>query len=397
MKITIPVFALFLLCGSCDEATVVPPATYACTLSQPSGEDSHPRAEEFRALLQTVIPYTTGVQVAVTDRNGDRWTGALGFADLANDVPLVACHQLMIASISKTVTASIILQLYDEGELDLDDQLSAWLEDELIGELANAREVSLRQLLNHTSGIPDYLTAEQFLLSQNRPFLLESQREKLRYAYGLRADNTPGAGFSYSNTNYVLLGLVVEKATGQALWEAVADRLVGPLNLQRFAMGTETDPIPDHVARPYLAFTGGKYIDFTPTAVADAATGDGGIISNMQDLTRWVEALFSGELIEPATLAEMIGAPVDVPTEQADFSEWPDEGYGLGITRYNTPWGTAYGHTGSTSSYNSFLFYFPESAVTLAAVTNGIDLELIDEFGDAATALRNDFLTRLHE
>lgn len=223
LQIIVPLLLCFL---SCEQATFVSPAAYAC---ESPAREAHPQAEVFRSLLTEVLPFTTGVQVAVTDRNGARWSGAKGFADLANDVPLEPCHRLMIASISKTVTAALILQLHEEGMLDLDDLLSAWLPDELIGELANAREVTLRQLLHHTSGIPDYLTTEQYLRSLNEPFLRESQRAKLRYAYGLPAEGTPGAEFNYSNTNFVLLGLVVEEARNRPLWEVVAARMAGPL------------------------------------------------------------------------------------------------------------------------------------------------------------------------
>jgi len=83
--------------------------------------------------------------------------------------------------------------------------------------------------------------------------------------------------------------------------------------------------------------------------------------------------------------------------DQADFDEWPEESYGLGFTRYNTPWGIALGHTGSTSSYNSTLFYFPESGVTFSIIANGVDLELIDELIDTNAEIRDGFLALLLE
>ncbi|MEM9261108.1 MAG: serine hydrolase domain-containing protein, partial [Bacteroidota bacterium] len=283
------IFLFFLI--ACDNAEVVPAATYRCELTFPDEGAEHPQAAAFWELIDKALPYTTGIQVALTDNDGRTWTGARGFADIANQVPLETCHRLMIASISKVATAVLIMQLQEEGRLSVEDPLTDWLPEDLIGPLANSNEVSLRQLLNHTSGIPDYLTSRQTLNALNKPFLLETQREKLGYAYDLPATNAAGTTFSYSNTNYVLLGLVVEEALNQPLWEAVENRFKLPLGLRHFAMGTEQNPIPADVARPYLAFTNGKFIDVTASAVADAATGDGGIVTNLQDLNAWVTAV----------------------------------------------------------------------------------------------------------
>ncbi len=396
MKINILLLPFLLFLAACDKPIIVPSSTYDCNLTAPQTGAAHPQAEQFAALLDKALPYTTGVQVAVTSSDGATWTDARGFADLANNIPLEPCHRLMVASISKVTTAVLIMQAQEEGLLDIDDPLTDWLNNDLIGDLANSGEVSLRQLLNHTSGIPDYLTQEQTLNAFNNPFLLETQEEKLRYAYGLNADNAPGEAYSYSNTNYTLLGLVIEKVRGKGLADVVEEQYTVPLGLHHFAMGTEDNPIPEDVARPYLALTNGKFIDVTATAVSDAATGDGGIVSNLQDLNLWMEAVFAGEIISEASLAEMTRDFVLVG-DQADFEEWPEEAYGLGFTRYTTPWGVALGHTGSTSSYNSTLFYFPESGVTFSIIANGVDLELIDELVDTNAEIRDGFLALLLE
>lgn len=395
IKFIFPLFLLFLF--SCDGAIIVPTSVYDCELTQAQAGDSHPHAADFNELIDKGPTVSPGVQVSVTSSDGITWTGARGFADIANGVALEPCHRLMIASISKTVTATLVMQLQDEGVLDLDDLLSDWLEDDLIGELANARSATLRELMGHTSGIPDYLTNEQSNNADNRPFLHETQREKLRYAYGLESFFAPGEAYSYSNTNFVLLGLVVEKARDQPLWDVVRDQIATPLNLRRFAMGTEENPVPDDVARPYLAQRGSRFVDVTATAGSDAATGDGGIIANTQDLNLFMEALFAGRLVSAAALEEMTTNVSLVPEFQTDFRDWPDEAYGLGITRYNTPWGIAYGHTGATSSYNAALFHFPQSGATLSYVGSGLDLERLDELNAVALEIREGFLALLQE
>lgn len=390
MKTILPFFLLLGL-FSCDEAPIVAPLTYACELSFPTHPESHPQAAAFEELINEFLPFTTGIQVALRSADGQSWTGASGYADIPNNIRLAPCHRFLIASISKMLTATLILQLQDENLVSIDDPLSDYLGPDLIGRIANAEAVSLRQLLNHTSGIPDYLNIRQFINGLNQPFFLETQREKLVYVHDEPAEFAPGADFSYSNTNYVLLGLVVEQLRSMPLWEAVDQYIAAPLGLGQLAMGTEDNPIPNDVARPYLATLGGRYFDFTETAVSDAATGDGGILSNMQDLNRFALALFEEQLLSGTALEQMTTDFQILESDESDFSEWPDEGYSLGVTRYNTPFGTAWGHTGNSSSYNSSLFYFPENGAILSIVYNGIDLERIDELIDKNEALRDAF------
>ena len=379
---------LVLFVSACAKTDPIPPATYTCSDVITHVGDQHPKANELNALLDKQLPQFVGVQVALTDASGQRWSGARGMADIQADVELLTCHRIPIASISKTITATVILQQVDDGLLTLEDNVSDYLPVSLIGEIDNASESTLRQLLNHTSGIPDYLTTKQFLNSLNEPYLIETQREKLKYAYNQSATNGIGEKFSYSNTNFVLLGLIAEVVDAKPLWEVIEDRIAQPLGLANFAMGTERDPIPDDVARPYLALNDDKYIDIISFAVSDAATGDGGILTNMLELNTFMEALFSGSLLSQNSLNEMTSNFVDVPEEQADF-DWPNEGYGLGISRWNTPAGLAYGHTGATGSYLAFSLYYPSSEVLLSYVTTSVNNSDPDAFDEAFDALQD--------
>ena len=393
--LSIGIFFLLLL-FACDEEPALPADHYDCGSAPSTIENNSPQIAEFTALMERMLPLTTGIQMSVTNADGSTWSGARGYADIGNNARLEPCHRLAVASISKLITSILIMQLRDEGQLSLEDNLAQHLPTSLIDEIANHDSATLRQLLNHTSGIPDYLTFRQTLNSLNRPFLKETQEEKLKYAYGQDQTNAAGEAFSYSNTNYLLLGLVIESVTSRSLAVVVRERIANPLGLSRLTMGTEEDPIPDDVARPYLAYLGGKYSSVIATAVSDAATGDGGILSNTAELNVVLRALFEGSLVSPNSLAEMTSNFVPVG-DQADFEEWPDEGYSLGVTRYNTPWGTAWGHTGLTSAYNSLAIYFPESGISFAYATNGFDLNLIDELIDTGAEVRDGFIDVLHQ
>ena len=368
-------FALILCLSSCQKDPIIPSTTYECELSFENAGTNHPKHAQFLSEVETFIGQTPGAQVAITSADGNTWTHSIGQADIPSNIPFANCTKTMIGSVSKVITAALIMQLQDEGILSIEDKLSDWLDASLIGELANSDKATLHQLLDHTSGIPDYLGARQFINSINIPNLLETQEEKLKYAYGENATNEVGAKYNYSNTNYVLLGLVIEKARGMDLWDAVNQYIATPLGLKNLVMGTEQKPIPASSARPYISIRGGKYSDIMEHAVADAATGDGGIATNMQDLNAFFAGLMNSSLISAEAFTSMTeeaktqggGASYGGP----DFGE---EFYGLGLERYDRKDSFAYGHTGSTSSYEAYSIFIPESGVIVSMAFNALSI-----------------------
>jgi len=371
----IPIFTLILFFTSCQKDPIHPATTYACSLSFEDTSTTNPKHQRFLSEVETFIGQTPGLQVAVTSADGSIWTHAFGKADIASNIPFASCTKTMIGSISKVITATLILQLQDEGLISIEDKLADHLDDDLIGELANADKVTLRQLLNHTSGIPDYLSARHFINSLNIPNQIETQEEKLKYAYGKPANNEPGAVYNYSNTNYVLLGLIIQKIRGMKLWDAVAQYIAAPLDLQNLVMGTEQKPIPSDCARPYISTRGGKYQDVMEHAVADAATGDGGIATNMQDLNIFFAGLMDRTLISTEAYNSMLEDVVD-QAGSASYGgpDFEDEFYSLGLERYNRKGNFAFGHTGSTSSYEAYSIFVPESGVIVSIGFNGLSI-----------------------
>ncbi|MEM8527193.1 MAG: serine hydrolase domain-containing protein [Bacteroidota bacterium] len=285
-------FLGFLFLQACQKAEIIDVNIYDCELSFPDESDVHPLKTEFEGFLNRIAEHSPGTQIAIRTKDGKLWTGAAGYADLASRVPLENCNKLMVGSISKVFTGVLIMQLQEEGILSIEDKMSDWLEGELIDEIANAEQATIQNLLTHTSGIPDYLAVEQFVDAANTPNFKETQREKLEYIYGKKAEFELGERYSYSNSNYVLLGLIIEEARQMPLWDAVDQYIIDPLDLKVAEMGTHDQPIPMGTARPYLATHSDKYFDIMQNAVSDAATGDGGIASNAQDLITFIEGLF---------------------------------------------------------------------------------------------------------
>jgi len=351
---------------ACEKPIIVDQSIYDCTLSFLDESQTHPNNAELQNAINKLPEHTVGTQVTVITQDQKMWSGSAGMADIPNNVAMEKCHKLMVGSISKLFTTTLIYQLQDEGLLSIDDLLSKHLDQNLIGKLANANEVSLKQLLNHTSGIPDYLAAKAFVDAINIDNLLMTQEKKLEYAYEKKATNKPGETYSYSNSNYVLLGLIIEKLRNMDLWDAVDKYIAQPLNLTIAKMGTETNPIPEGTARPYIATRGGKFMDIMQHSVADAATGDGGIATNMQDLAIFMVALFTGQLTSAEALQQM--------KEETAVSENFDAGNGIEIFKSDNG-RIGYGHSGSTSSYNAFAIYYPVEKVTVAFGFNAVSLK----------------------
>ncbi|MCI4669446.1 MAG: beta-lactamase family protein [Bacteroidia bacterium] len=358
----IPCLALF----SCEDLSAdINPATYSCEMTFADNSESNPNKDEYQKSLETFTQSNPTVQVSVKNATSD-WNGATGMADIAKDIPFTPCSPSMVGSISKLFTGVLMMQLHEEGILSVDDPLSKWLDTELIENIPNAKLVSLRQCLNHTTGIPDYLGIKHYIDAVNKPNFKLTQAEKLTYTYGSDPVHEPGKVFDYSNSNYVILGLVIEKARNMTLWDAVETYIAQPLGLQHTQMGTHDDPIPDGTALPYRR-AGNNYQEVKFLAVSDAATGDGGMASNGQELIEFMKGIFDGRLMKQETLSMMLQDSVPV-MDQSSYDEWPDEHYGLGIEVYQTPYGVAYGHQGSTTSYEAYLLYYPEKETGMATL-----------------------------
>jgi len=387
-------FLLLLLCSSCYQEEFVTESTYECEKTLASVSSQHPQNKAFLQLVERASETAPGFQIALITPDRQRWTYASGMADFANEVPLQPCSRTMVGSISKVFTATLIMQLVEEETVSLDDPLDKWLDVTLIQDIENAQEVTVRQLLDHTSGIRDYLSTKQFFQALNEEYLLETQEEKLAYAYGKPAYHAPDEQHTYSNTNYVLLGLIVESARNMTLWEAVEVYISERLFLENCLMGTESEPIPEGTARAYARTPRGNFYDIMHIAVSDAATGDGGISSNMEDLTLFMGGLFNGNLVSTQTRNLMTDMTVAVPVDQQDFPQWEGEQYGLGLLRMNTPYGVAYGHTGSTSDYNTLLFFWPESGACLAI---GYTVSASDDGWEARKEMREGIMEAMFE
>jgi D-alanyl-D-alanine carboxypeptidase len=255
------------------------------------------------------------------------------------------------------------MKLVEERMIELDDKAKAWLPKHITDNILNCNEVTIRQLLNHSSGIVNYVEDINFLLDgvndQNKD---RSWKDLLHYIYGKDAYFKTGTDFHYSNTNYVLLGKVIEGVCNETHSQTIQKNIISPLHLNC----TYYDPdatIPPQMIRGYMDYhNDGKITDITSIHNHTKLYGDAGVISNVYDLMLFCEALFTGKLLADTTLRKM---QEWIPTNE-------DEMAGLGLFSSQTDfYGQCIGHTGYTFGFLSRLFYFPEKNIVFVLLVNG--------------------------
>jgi D-alanyl-D-alanine carboxypeptidase len=309
-----------------------------------------------------------GVQATVIYADGSTWTRALGTANVSTGRKVRPDTPFAVASVTKTFTAALILRYVDQGLVRLDDRLSRWLPD-----WPNAKKITIRMLLNHTSGIPDFFRNPKFdrALNKDKKRVWTSKEVLSRYVRP-GVVFPPGKGWSYSNTNYVLLGLIAEKAGGASWDELVHRDLIDPLGLtSTYVQGVEEPSIAP--ARAYRMIDGDRGpvprartdgTDVVPfTSVVTAAGSAGAIASTTQDLARWARALYGGSLLTSATRKQML-------TFVKAYTYGVASSYGLGVSRVRFQGRTSYGHTGALAGTRASIRYFPKDRVTVAVLFN---------------------------
>ena len=311
------------------------------------------------------VDHLPGVQAAVGYADGWTWNGHAGFADLADHGPVSTTTMFDVGSITKTFVAALTLQLADQGVLGLSDPLSRWLP----GAAGNS-DATIRELLDHTSGIDDPFAHTSLLDALGaRPRVAWTPARVLRYVG--RPHFAPGRGWYYSNANYLLLGQILQKATGQSVATLIRQRFLGPLGMSHtFLQGEEPVPGPtalgyDAPANTTWALTalsdGSPYLPFTSLATALGTAG--AVVSTAGDLSRWAQALYGGRVLPAPALGEML----DFGLTRGLHPRWP---YGLGVQEVTFRGQASWGHSGLLSGYHAAMRYFPATGLTIVVLVN---------------------------
>lgn len=269
---------------------------------------------------------------------------SIGMADLEKSIPIEPETKFRIGSISKTITAIMIMQLIDENKLTMQTPLSDYYPD-----IPNASLITISDLLRHRSGLFNYPEAEDFVSWYSVPQTKEELLEKI-INNGTISD--PNIEFRYSNTNYVLLSFIIEDLDGVSFSKALANRIRTPLGLKNTYMGSDVNLSKD-IALPY-DFTNNEWVQLPPR-LDSHSLGDGGAISTVRDLNLIFNALFNGLLVSESALNEM--------TTVIDIS-------GAGLFPLNAPGHPAFEHAGAIDTYFAQSTYFINEDISISFASN---------------------------
>jgi D-alanyl-D-alanine carboxypeptidase len=308
-----------------------------------------------------------GISVALVFPDGTTWVGTGGTADLAREVPITPDTAFAVASITKTFTAALIMALAQDGDLTLDAPVTLYLPT-----LDLDPKITVRQLLDHTSGLHDY-----FLDPKIDAALLEDPDRRWGAADALdyvgKPYFKPGRGWHYSNTNYLVLGLLAEEIGDAPLADQLRIRFLEPLGLSHtYYQPAEVPRGPvahgyrfasAEVDEPAVDLSDGT--DVVPfTSVVTAAAGAGGMAASAGDVARWARALYAGGVLAQTSVRAMVD---DVALTERYRPGLP---YGLGVQAVEVGGRPTLGHSGRLLGFRSVVRWLPEDGVTIAVLTN---------------------------
>jgi len=303
-----------------------------------------------------------GISVLIEDSNGI-FVGSAGFADIENNIRFSPCHVSKAASITKLFVGTLTLMLQEEGKLQLDDPIENYIDQKIINRLDHAKGKTIRQLMNHTTGIFDLITSSNFYLAVlNNPNKAWTQTELLNFAYDQAGYelNNPYPAY-YSNTNTLLLTLCIEKATGRTHHELLKEKIINPLMLTSTYYQSR-EPLPNTTAQGYFDLHNNGTIVNISNLITGSGNGYGGLFSNVFDLHKFINALFIDKsLISQSSLDEM----TEFIQEDEDFFTGPGT-----IKKFTQKSAYGIGHTGRDLGYSADLFYFPAQHKTMIFFVN---------------------------
>jgi D-alanyl-D-alanine carboxypeptidase len=326
--------------------------------------------------IQSSDRHTPGIIGMVRD-GGDREYAASGWDDQFMRVPADPEAQFRIGSNTKAFISTVILQLEAEGKLSIDDTVDKWLPGVVSANGNDGTKITIRELLDHTSGLKDYLSSPRVsvqYVADIRPLRRWQPQELVDIATSKKPYAAPGKEFHYSNTNYTLAGMIIQAVTGHSAQSEVENRIIKPLGLTN-----TTFPVTD--PKLYGNWMHG-YFDVRDISFSNVTTSNtaGAMVSTLDDLTTFESALLAGKLLPAKQMSEL----EDV------FEVGEGEGYGLGIEKMQTPCGdTVYSHNGAVLGYLSAWFSSPDGSRQVAVAINSYNMTDANALVDTMTAAEN--------
>ncbi len=327
---------------------------------------AYKKSDTLHAIMKKyTVSGVPGVAVAIYSEKDGWWAGAEGYARIEDKTPMANHHLQYLQSVSKTYMAVAILKLYEQGKIQLDSPITKYLPEKYAGSVKHAGRITVRMLLNHTSGIAEYSDDPVFVA-----FLLEHPLQRFDISEILKTIKdkellfTPGSRHAYSNTNYELLALMADSLTGNHA-DFISKTIFQPLDLKHSFY--RNDPAylnyPQLVNSYWDVLNTGKPANISAMQKVNVSSfiGDDGIVCTTTDAVKFLKGLVEGKLLSASTLAEM--------------ETWVNDGegnpiYGLGLVHYAAGGMTGYGHSGAGIGAGCMLIYVPEKKTYIFMATN---------------------------
>jgi D-alanyl-D-alanine carboxypeptidase len=326
-----------------------------------------------------------GASVAVYSEAEGWWVGAEGYADLEKKLPMTNCHLQYLQSVSKSYMAVEILQLKEQGKIDLDAPMTKYLPSKYSRYIKNANSVTIRMLLNHTSGVPEYNEAPTFVSNVIlHPLQNFSSEDCLRGIYGMDFQFVPGSKYKYTNTNYLLLSLIADAITGDHA-AYIKKNIFKPLGLNNSYYSKDLYYLKGlSLPQSYWdVFNNGVAINATPFQQMTVACskGDDGIVCTTTDAVKYLKGLMEGKLLNETSMKDMMEFVKD---------EKGNKRYSMGMIYFDLGGLPAYGHGGGGIGAGCGLLYIPSHKVYVFMATNVgcfIDSKLSAKAGEMRDAI----------
>lgn len=320
-----------------------------------------------------------GATIGFVLPDGTSGSVSTGVSDVENKTALKPTDRMLAGSIGKTYVSAVTLQAVQEGKLALDDKIERWLgKDSWFSRLPNARDITLRMLMNHSSGIPEHVLNKDFIAAMKKdPDRIWKPEELLTYILDAKPLFPAGQGWSYADTNYILVGMIFERVTRKTVYGEVDRRILKPFKLER-TIASDRRVLPEVITgysmpNSPFGFEGRVILDGKFIINPQMEWTGGGFASTAADLARWAKLLYEGKVLNKQALDQML---TGVAASEGRGGAAGNK-YGLAVQIRPSEWGESYGHGGWFPGYRSEMEYFPQHKIAVAVQFNTDDARAI--------------------
>jgi D-alanyl-D-alanine carboxypeptidase len=365
MKKFLHIALLLLVVSSCKKDWSIPATS--CQLSFADSSQGNAKKNLYMALLSRYVEGgVPGITLLVRTPKEGLWIGAAGMSKIETNEPMLPCNIHHSGSVVKMYIGTAVMLLVEDGKIDLDAQINTYLDAGLCNHIGNGNTATVRQLLNHNSGIRDFVVETNHIADYfNDLFNNYTTQDFLHYIYDKPANFAAGTDVEYSNTNFVLLTLIIERVTGKPHADFLSERIFKKLGLhETFYKNEPGYPNPPGLVNSYWdRYANGQLENITQVAIHFdlLSVGHDAMLASTHDYATFIEALMKGRIVTQSSLDQMM---------QWKYERKMDIYSGLALLRLKTTYGDAIGHGGANFGVAMEVLYFPKDDITIVFCSN---------------------------